>query len=79
MRLSLKRILPILIHCEYFVYTCLIWFLILATDTVVYRRLRVQVEEEDYFDGLDNSDYETDDSNGISLSLLIFTLNVDHY
>jgi hypothetical protein len=33
----------------------------------VYYRLRIQVEDEDFYDGPDDSDYDTDDSNGISL------------
>jgi hypothetical protein len=41
----------------------------LLIDTVVYRQLRVQVNDEHFYDGPDNSDYETDDSNGISLCL----------
>jgi hypothetical protein len=36
-------------------------------DIVVYCRLRIQVEDEDFYDGPDDSDYDTDDSNGISL------------
>ncbi|KAK7256362.1 hypothetical protein RIF29_29804 [Crotalaria pallida] len=34
-------------------------------DAAVGCRGLVQVDEEDYYDGPDDSDYETDDSNGI--------------
>lgn len=51
-----------------FFCTFLIWFLIfLLLDTVLYHRLRVQVDDEHFYDGPDNLDYETDDSSGISL------------
>lgn len=54
--------------------------MLLLFDTAVYGRLRVQVDNEDYYDGPDDSEYETDDSNGLSLlSFLIFTLNSNHY
>jgi len=39
----------------------------LLLDTVLYHRLRVQADDEHFYDGPDNLDYETDDSSSISL------------
>lgn len=48
------------------VNTCSKFCIFLLLDTVGYHWLRVQVdEEEDYYDGTQHSDYESDDSNGI--------------
>lgn len=49
-------------------------------DTVVHLWLRVQVDDEHFYDGPDDSDYETDYSDGISRCLFFtFTVNLDHY
>jgi len=37
---------------------------VLLIDTVIHLSVQVE-EEEDYYDGPDDSDYESDDSNGI--------------